>query len=176
MCWATPSGLSNFSLRRSSSERCVSIYASSSGKPVAARALSLPLRRALKAFLDITPKTCGVSPSVSLACSRTKPSTCSRSCSVSRISSLFTTMVIFLPQALISFRKVRSLSVKGRSALVTKRTKSARGMNFSVSSWCLAITALVPGVSTRASSCRACEGKVRRTRPEVSSTSLILSP
>ena len=39
------------------------------------------------------------------------------------------------PQLLISSRKTRSLSVKGLSALVTNSTRSALGMNLSVSSW-----------------------------------------
>jgi hypothetical protein len=52
------------------------------------------------------------------------------------MSILFTTNTIFLPHSRICSRKPRSLSVNGRSALVTKRTRSARGMKSRVSSSC----------------------------------------
>ncbi len=42
----------------------------------------------------------------------------------------------------------RSLSVKGRSAEVTKSTRSLRGIKSRVNSSCLRMTAFVPGVST----------------------------
>ena len=64
------------------------------------------------------------------------------------MSILFTTNTIFLPHSRICSRKPRSLSVNGRSALVTKRTRSARGMKSRVSSSCRRMIALVPGVST----------------------------
>jgi hypothetical protein len=55
---------------------------------------------------------------------------------------------IFFPQARICSRKPRSLSVNGRSAEVTKSTRSLRGTKSRVSSSCSRMTALVPGVST----------------------------
>ena len=62
-----------------------------------------------------------------------------------RMSILFTTNTIFLPHSRICSRKPRSLSVNGRSAQVTKRTRSARGMKSRVSASCRRIIALVPG-------------------------------
>jgi hypothetical protein len=49
---------------------------------------------------------------------------------------------------MICSRKVRSVSMKGRSADVTKRTSSDRGTKSRVSSSWRRITAFVPGVST----------------------------
>ena len=58
------------------------------------------------------------------------------------------TTTIFLPQSRMDSRKARSLSVNGRSAEVTNRTRSERGTNSRVSASCSRNTALVPGVST----------------------------
>ena len=66
-----------------------------------------------------------------------------------------------LPQSRICCRKARSDSLKGRSALVTKRTRSLRGTKCSVNSWCWRMTALVPGVSTRLTSCSQGTGRPR---------------
>ena len=57
-------------------------------------------------------------------------------------------MTIFLPHSRITSRKPRSVSVNGRSAEVTNRTKSARGTKSVVIASCSRKMALVPGVST----------------------------
>ena len=71
-----------------------------------------------------------------------------------RRSTLLTMMTIFLPHSRISAMNSRSLSVNGRSAEVTKRTRSERGTNRSVSCSCSRMMALVPGVSTTVISSR----------------------
>ena len=64
------------------------------------------------------------------------------------MSTLLRTTTIFLPHSRICPRKARSLSVNGRSAEVTKSTRSARGTNSRVIASCSRMMALVPGVST----------------------------
>jgi hypothetical protein len=64
------------------------------------------------------------------------------------MSILLTATTIFLPQSRMDSRKARSLSVNGRSAEVTNRTRSERGTNSRVSTSCSRRTAFVPGVST----------------------------
>ena len=64
------------------------------------------------------------------------------------MSLLFTTTTIFLPQPESVSMKPRSVSVNGRSADVTKKTRSDRGMNSAVIVSCSRMMALVPGVST----------------------------
>ena len=91
-------------------------------------------------------------PAASVACSRTKPMHLVPLGRRGRMSILFTTNTIFLPHSRICSRKPRSLSVNGRSALVTNSTRSARGTKSRVSSSCRRMMALVPGVSTTLSS------------------------
>jgi hypothetical protein len=94
----------------------------------------------------------GLRPSIEFTPSSTKRRTLSRSSSSRRRSTLFTTRTIFLPQSRISSRYSRSDSVKGLSEDVTKRTRSERGTKPRLSSsWCR-MMALVPGVSTMATS------------------------
>ena len=90
----------------------------------------------------------GARPSISRALVVTNSITCAMSAGVSRMSILLTTKTTFLPHSRIRSMKARSLSLKGRSAEVTKSTRSARGTKSSVISWWRRITALVPGVST----------------------------
>ena len=56
--------------------------------------------------------------------------------------------MIFLPHSWIWAMNSRSDSVKGRSAEVTKRTRSERGTKRWVRASCSRMMALVPGVST----------------------------
>ena len=65
---------------------------------------------------------------------------------------------IFLPHSRIAAMNSRSLSVKGRSAEVTKRTRSERGTKCWVSASCSRMMALVPGVSTTVISSRKSAG------------------
>ena len=58
------------------------------------------------------------------------------------------TMTTFLPQPRTCSRNARSVSVNGRSAEVTNRTRSDRGTNSAVIASCSRMIALVPGVST----------------------------
>src|SRR5918997_5799463 len=84
----------------------------------------------------------------------TKERTCRDASSFCRRSALFTISTTFLPQSRISSRYPRSLSVRGRSAEVTKRTRSLRGTKPRLSSSWWRIMAFVPGVSTMAISRR----------------------
>ena len=77
----------------------------------------------------------------------------STSAALSIRSILLTTRTIFFPHSRMRVRNWCSLSVNGRSALVTKSTRSLRGTNSSVISWWRWMMALVPGVSTRLISC-----------------------
>ena len=58
------------------------------------------------------------------------------------------TKTIFFPQSRMRSRNARSDSVNGRSAEVTKSTRSDRGTNSGVSASCSRMIAFVPGVST----------------------------
>ena len=69
-------------------------------------------------------------------------------------------MTTFLPQPRIASRNARSVSVNGRSAEVTNRTRSARGTNSVVRRSCSRMIALVPGVSTMWMSWRKSTGAV----------------
>src|SRR5918997_2682227 len=84
----------------------------------------------------------------------TKERTCRDASSFCRRSALFTTSTTFLPQSRISSRYPRSLSVRGRSAEVTNRTRSLRGTKPRLSSSWWRMIAFVPGVSTTAISRR----------------------
>mmetsp|Transcript_29114 Transcript_29114/g.82065 ORF Transcript_29114/g.82065 Transcript_29114/m.82065 type:complete len:363 (+) Transcript_29114:1636-2724(+) len=66
------------------------------------------------------------------------------------------------------FRNLTSLSVNGLSALITNRTRSARGMYSSVRRCCLCSTTLVPGVSTMLISLRRSAGRYRWNMPSAS--------
>ena len=116
-----------------------------SSNPLARHASAEPSARAASASRAETGKRRGASARSAWACSRTKPRTCCRSSGRGRMSILFTTNTIFLPHSRICSRKPRSLSVNGRSAEVTKSTRSARGMKSRVSSSCRRMIALVPG-------------------------------
>lgn len=59
-----------------------------------------------------------------------------------------TTTTTFFRHSQMRVKNWRSLSLNGRSALVTNMMRSARGTMLSVISWCPSTTALVPGVST----------------------------
>ena len=83
---------------------------------------------------------------------------------------------IFLPHSRMRARNSRSLSLKGRSALVTKSTRSARGTKLLVSSSCCRMTALVPGVSTTVSSRSSSAGWVRSRRNASSGRSVTSGP
>ena len=82
----------------------------------------------------------------------------------SRMSILLTTSTTFLPQPRTCSRNARSVSVKGRSAEVTNRTRSERGTNSAVMRSCSRMTALVPGVSTMWMSRRSGAGAVMTCR------------
>ena len=86
------------------------------------------------------------------------------------------TATIFLPQSLIAWRKPRSLSVNGRSAEVTNRTRSACGTNSLVSRSCSRKIALVPGVSTMLMSRRNGTGAAMTSAPEASAVRDGVSP
>ena len=88
-----------------------------------------------------------VKPSNRAVFSRMNPSTCA-SPRLSKSSTLSSTITIFLPHSRISCMKARSLSLKGRSAEVTKRIKSERGTKPCEIFSCSRMIALVPGVST----------------------------
>ena len=107
-----------------------------------------------------TPNTMGRRPSSSRSLSRTNSITCSTSARFSRMSILLTATTSFLPQSRIVSRKVRSLSVNGRSAEVTNSTSSERGTNSRVSASWPRTTAFVPGVSTTFISRRIPSGSV----------------
>jgi hypothetical protein len=92
------------------------------------------------------------------------------------VSTLLRTNTTFLPQARISSRKARSLSVNGRSAEVTKRTRSALGTNSRVIASCSRRTALVPGVSTTWTSRSSSTGAVTNTMPRRVSRGFRLAP
>ena len=121
---------------------------SSRSNPLAARAAASPACFARSACRLDTGKTSGVNPSSPLALSEMKVTTSATSPGRSKMSTLLRTTTIFLPQSRMLCRKARSLSVNGRSAEVTKRTRSERGTNSRVSASCSRRTALVPGVST----------------------------
>ena len=83
----------------------------------------------LRASRADTGKTSGPHAGRRCALSATKAITCSARPRSGRMSSLLTTNTIFLPHSRIDSRNARSLSVKGRSAEVTKSTRSERGTN-----------------------------------------------
>ena len=78
---------------------------------------------------------------------------------------LLTTNRIFLPHFRMYRRNLTSLSAKGRSALITKMTKSALGTYSSVSRCWRSRTTLVPGVSTMLISRRISAGSWRTNTP-----------
>ena len=96
-----------------------------------------------------TPKT-GTTfvPNNFAECWVTKSSTCSCSFTSCKISILLTIMTTFFPHCDMRDNTVDSLSLMGRSAEVTKSTKSALGIIFCVSCSCCLRMAFVPGVST----------------------------
>src|SRR5690348_7593312 len=122
-------------------------------------------RRACCALRAESVKISGPAPSSAALCWRTKATTSATSSAERSRSTLLTTRTTFLPQARMRSRKARSLSVKGRSAEVTKRMKSLRGMNSAVSCSWWRSTALVPGVSTMATSRRKAAGWVISSMP-----------
>src|SRR5918998_664085 len=131
---------------------------SSSSKPLALRSASRSMVLAAAfAFLARraeTKKTGGVRPSIERMPPSTKERTCSLPSSSARRSALLMIRSIFLPQSRISSRYPRSLSVSGRSAEVTKRTRSLLGTKPRLSSSWWRMIAFVPGVSTMAISRR----------------------
>jgi hypothetical protein len=92
------------------------------------------------------------------------------------MSILLTTTTTFLPQSRISWRKLRSVSVNGRSAEVMNRTKSDRGTNSEVSRSCSRITAFVPGVSTMWTSRSRSAGAVTTSTPSSRTLRVTASP
>ncbi len=100
---------------------------STAPKPLASQSAASSPSRAFIAIRAETGNTCGASPRSVSPFWRTKPSTSSRSAAVARMSTLLTMKTIFFPQERICSRKPRSLSVNGRSAEVTKITRSERG-------------------------------------------------
>ena len=86
------------------------------------------------------------------------------------------TTTIFLPQSRMLSRKSRSLSVNGRSAEVTKRTRSERGTKSRVMVSCSRWMALVPGVSTTLISLRSSTGAVMMSKGPSSDCRPVSSP
>ena len=162
----TLSGLSSLSRIRSSWSSVWSRYSSIASKPLCSQsARSRRRARACCGQRGRRPgRPAGVSPSSASAFSRTKSITSLRSAGPARMSILFTMNTIFLPHSRIRSRNSRSLSVNGRSAEVTKSTRSARGTKSRVSSSCWRMIALVPGVSTTVSSRSSSAGWVRSSR------------
>ncbi len=81
-----------------------------------------------------------------------------------------------MPHSRITPRNWRSLSVNGRSADVTKSTRSERGTKSAVIASCSRMTALVPGVSTIAIWRRNSTGAVMTCRCADRSTRVAVSP
>jgi len=148
--------LASFSRSRSFSSSVFRMYRSSGSNRLAAhsrvRSSASVDPLAWRACRLETPNTIGSRPSSASAFCLTNPITCSMSVS-SWMSTLLTTNTTFLPQSRILVMNCRSLSVKGRSAEVTKRMRSARGTKSAVICSCLRTMALVPGVSTMLISC-----------------------
>mmetsp|Transcript_36572 Transcript_36572/g.114588 ORF Transcript_36572/g.114588 Transcript_36572/m.114588 type:complete len:218 (-) Transcript_36572:14-667(-) len=162
MVSATPSGLSSLCRIFESSESSARMCASSSSKPLASQsATPWPARGSVEgcaAFLArsalraLMAKTGDEPPRSAAPLMVTKSTTCRWSSGRSKRSILLMMRSTFLRQLRMRSRKTRSLSEKGRSADVTKNTRSARGMTRCVISSCPWMMALVPGVSTSATS------------------------
>mmetsp|Transcript_7546 Transcript_7546/g.27558 ORF Transcript_7546/g.27558 Transcript_7546/m.27558 type:complete len:406 (+) Transcript_7546:1134-2351(+) len=118
------------------------------------RAYDPPRFFALSAFLELTGSTAGSeTPSKRVAFSLTNFITSSTSLSLSSKSVLFTTNTTFFPHLRMYVKNFTSLSVIGRSAESTNKTKSARGTNSSVNRCCRCKITFVPGVSTMRTCC-----------------------
>mmetsp|Transcript_129 Transcript_129/g.381 ORF Transcript_129/g.381 Transcript_129/m.381 type:complete len:517 (-) Transcript_129:9-1559(-) len=83
-------------------------------------------------------------------------------------SILLTTNTTFFPHCLTYLRNLTSLSVNGLSADSTKSTRSARGMNSSVSRCCRSRITFVPGVSTIFTALRISDEVYRTNSPSTS--------
>mmetsp|Transcript_7967 Transcript_7967/g.28020 ORF Transcript_7967/g.28020 Transcript_7967/m.28020 type:complete len:226 (-) Transcript_7967:326-1003(-) len=123
---------------------------------------SLPLKADLapRAPLALTGSTSAApTPSSRLALSCTNSITSTTSPRFCSMSTLFSTKTTFLSHRRMYCRKDTSDSVMGRSALSTKSTRSALGMNSSVSRCWRSRMTLVPGVSTMFTCCRSSAGR-----------------
>ena len=171
----TPRGLASFSRNRFRASSVSCKYRSSASNPLAAHTDGSPCL-ARSASRALTGNTSASTPSRSRAALWTKATT-SWSCAASlKISILFRTMTIFLPQSRIAARNTRSVSVNGRSADVTNSTRSDRGTKSVVMRSCSRMIALVPGVSTTWTSRSSSTGAVRIRRPLASVSDVTASP
>mmetsp|Transcript_19677 Transcript_19677/g.62580 ORF Transcript_19677/g.62580 Transcript_19677/m.62580 type:complete len:254 (-) Transcript_19677:1114-1875(-) len=89
------------------------------------------------------------------------------SSSTGTMSILLSTKITFLPHLRMYLRKLTSLSEKGRSAEITKSTRSERGTYSSVSCCCRSRITLVPGVSTMLTSVRSSAGRYLTKSPSL---------